>query len=73
MFKHYFEQVENVAVWPIISLLIFFLFFLTLLIWVLKVDKGYIRHMRNLPVDAEEEKQQESFPPPHANHHPKNS
>lgn len=70
MFKHYFEQVDNVAIWPIISLLIFFLFFLSLLVWVLKVDKGYIQHMRNLPVGNEEE--DEEFPPLQSNHHPKN-
>ncbi len=51
MFKYYFEQVEGVAIWPIISLTIFFTFFIGLLWWVMKVDKSYIDEMKNLPID----------------------
>ena len=51
MFKYYFEQIHNVEVWPIISLSIFFLFFVGLLIWVLRVDKGYIKTMSQLPME----------------------
>ena len=51
MFKHYFELIENVSVWPIISFSIFFGFFLILIIWLFKVDKGYITKMKNLPLD----------------------
>lgn len=57
MFKHYFEQVNNVEIWPIISLIIFITFFIGLLIWVVKVDKKYINDMSNLPMeDAEKNK-----------------
>ena len=51
MFKHYFELIENVSIWPIISLSIFFGFFLILILWLFKVDKGYITKMKNLPLD----------------------
>jgi len=51
MFKHYFELIENVSIWPIISLSIFLGFFLILIIWLFKVDKGYINKMKNLPLD----------------------
>ena len=51
MFKHYFELIENVSVWPIVSLTIFFGFFLILILWLFKVDKKYIRKMKNLPLD----------------------
>lgn len=54
MFKHYFEQVHNVAVWPIISLSIFFLFFLGLLIYVWKIKKPYVHHMGELPLADDE-------------------
>lgn len=51
MFKYYFEQISGVEIWPIISLSIFFTFFLGLLWWVFKgVDKSYIDEMRNLPI-----------------------
>lgn len=51
MFKHYFEQIEQVEIWPIISLSIFFIFFIGLLIYVLTVDKNYIKKVSNLPMD----------------------
>ena len=53
MFKHYFEQVHNIEVFPLISLFIFFLFFLGLLVWVFKADKTYIRSMEELPLNEE--------------------
>jgi len=51
MFKYYFEQIHNVAVWPIISLAIFFAFFVGLIVWVIIMDKNYITEMENLPMD----------------------
>ncbi|MEM7108605.1 MAG: cytochrome C oxidase Cbb3 [Bacteroidota bacterium] len=51
MFKHYFEQIHNVEVWPIISLSIFFIFFISLIIWVIRADKNYIKIMSNLPME----------------------
>ncbi|MEM6524490.1 MAG: cytochrome C oxidase Cbb3 [Bacteroidota bacterium] len=51
MFKHYFEQIHNVEVWPIISLSIFFIFFISLIVWVVRTDKNYIKIMSNLPME----------------------
>lgn len=53
MFKHYFEQIHQVEIWPIISMSIFFIFFLGLILWVIKMDKGYVSKMKNLPVNDE--------------------
>ena len=53
MFKHYFERLQDVEVFPVISLLIFVLFFITLLIWVVKADKKYIKSMEHLPLSEE--------------------
>lgn len=50
MFKHYFEQVHNVAIWPIISLSIFFVFFLGLMIYVWKIKKPYVEQMGAMPL-----------------------
>ena len=52
MFKHYFEQIQNVEIWPIISLSIFFIFFLVLIIWVFKTDKSFIAEMSRLPLEG---------------------
>ena len=55
MFKHYFERIAGeVQFYPILSLLIFVLFFLGLLVWVLTADKKYITRMQNLPLDGNE-------------------
>ncbi|SDJ75727.1 hypothetical protein SAMN05421823_10128 [Catalinimonas alkaloidigena] len=49
-FTYYLERVADVEIWPIVSLTIFFIFFVCLLIWVLRADQGYIAHMADLPV-----------------------
>ncbi len=51
MFKHYFQEIQNVAVWPVISFIIFFGFFILLLWWLVKVDKNYLKKMKNLPLE----------------------
>jgi len=51
MFKHYFEGAENIEVGPIISLIIFFVFFIGLLYWVIKADKEFINKMKDMPLD----------------------
>ncbi|KYG75865.1 hypothetical protein [Roseivirga spongicola] len=53
MFKYYFEQVHNVEVWPIISLIIFFVFFVGLIGYVWKMRKDYVEHMGDLPLSDE--------------------
>ena len=50
MFKHYFEQVHNVAIWPIISLSIFFVFFVGLVIYVWKIKKDHVSIMEVMPL-----------------------
>lgn len=53
MFKHYFEQVQHIGIFPVISLIIFFSFFLLLILWLIKVDKNHISQMRELPLDLD--------------------
>lgn len=54
MFKHYFEQVHGIEIWPIISLMIFFVFFIALIWWVIRADKKYLKTMGNLPLANED-------------------
>ena len=61
MFKYYFEQINNVAIWPVISLIIFITFFIGLLIWVFKADKKYINEMSNLPIGDDAKKNDNRF------------
>lgn len=55
MFKYYFEQVENVEIWPIISLTIFFVFFIGLTIYVIKINRDHVRHMEKMPLSDDGE------------------
>lgn len=52
-FINYLQSISGVAIYPLISLLIFFLFFTLLTIWVIKVDKEYISMLENLPMSEE--------------------
>lgn len=51
MFKHYFEQIQNIEIWPIISLIIFFVFFAFTMFWILFLDNKYIEKMKSLPFE----------------------
>lgn len=51
MFDNIFQTIEGIAIYPIFSLMIFFLFFLGLTIWVMKVDKKYIDKMSEIPFE----------------------
>ena len=48
-FKNYLESITGVGVYPMVSLIIFFVFFSLLLLWALKVNKQYIGEMKRLP------------------------
>ncbi len=51
MYKNVLQSIENIEVWPVVSFVIFFVFFLCLLLWVFSVDKRFIERMKSLPVD----------------------
>jgi cbb3-type cytochrome oxidase subunit 3 len=49
--KHTMETIAGVEIFPIISFLIFFTFFIGLLYWIIKVDKKYISRAANIPLE----------------------
>lgn len=51
--KHHMDSIDGIEVYPIISLLIFFIFFVTLFWWVFTAKKDYIDNVSNLPLDNE--------------------
>lgn len=53
MKKDILSSIENIEIYPIISLLIFVIFFVGMFIWVIRVDKKYIDHMKEMPFDDE--------------------
>lgn len=51
------ESIDGVEIYPIISLLIFFIFFAALFFWVFTAKKEYINTVSQLPLDTEDEEQ----------------
>ena len=51
MYKNVLQSIDNIAIWPVISFVIFFLFFLCLLWWVATVDNKVIKEISELPLE----------------------
>lgn len=51
MFKHYFEQIEGISIYPVFSLLVFFLFFVGLGFYVFFLDTKKKEHLEKLPLE----------------------
>ena len=49
--KHNLESIEGVEIYPIISLVLFFLVFSTMIIFVFRLPKRRIDNLSNLPFD----------------------
>jgi cytochrome c oxidase cbb3-type subunit 3 len=50
-FINYLETITGVGIYPLFSLLVFFVFFTALTIWVIKADKGFISTMEHMPLN----------------------
>ncbi|MBU2951375.1 CcoQ/FixQ family Cbb3-type cytochrome c oxidase assembly chaperone [Tamlana agarivorans] len=49
--KNHMESIAGIEIYPIISLLIFFIFFVALFWWVVTAKKDYINRVSNIPLD----------------------
>jgi hypothetical protein len=54
MIKNVVEHIGGVGLYGIISVSLFFAFFLGMLIWALRLKKNYLNSMRELPLDGGE-------------------
>ncbi len=53
--KHNLTEITGIEIYPIISLLIFVLFF-TVVIWrTLRISKAEVKHFSNIPLEEDEE------------------
>lgn len=52
--KSHMESIEGVATYPMISLMIFFLFFVALFWWVFTASKTHVKEMSELPLDDQQ-------------------
>lgn len=55
MYKNVLQDIANIEIWPVISFVIFFIFFICLLWWVFTTDKKFINKMKNMPLEDEKE------------------
>jgi cytochrome c oxidase cbb3-type subunit IV len=50
-FINYLESITGIGVYPLVSFMIFFLFFLGVALFVIKADKNYIKRLSDIPLD----------------------
>jgi uncharacterized membrane protein len=53
--KQYADQVNGIEVYPIVSLLIFIIFFAGMLLYVRQMSRESINELSNMPLDLQEE------------------
>ncbi len=53
--KNHMESITGIEIYPIISLLIFFIFFVALFWWVVTAKKDYIKTVSNIPLDNQKD------------------
>ncbi len=49
--KHHMTSIDGIEIYPVISLLIFFIFFTLLIIYTLKMDKTHVEEMSDFPLE----------------------
>ncbi len=55
------ENIDNVQIYPMISLLIFFIFFVVLFYWVITAKKDHISEVSNIPLEQDTNQQNEEL------------
>ncbi|HTL82184.1 MAG TPA: CcoQ/FixQ family Cbb3-type cytochrome c oxidase assembly chaperone [Bacteroidia bacterium] len=59
-FINYLTSISGVDIYPLISLLVFFLFFVVLTIYILRTDKERMKELAAIPVDEPVKKDKKS-------------
>lgn len=62
MYKNVLQSIDHIAIWPLISFVIFFAFFVGLLLYVFLTDKNFINHMKAMPLDDTDTVSQSTIP-----------
>lgn len=55
-FINYLESITGIGIYPLISLIIFFGFFVAVGIYVIKGRKEYFEYLRNIPINVNNDK-----------------
>ena len=51
--KHHMETIAGIEIYPLISFIIFFVFFVCLFYWVATASKAHIKEMAELPLEQQ--------------------
>jgi cytochrome c oxidase cbb3-type subunit 4 len=51
MYKEILQSIEGIEIYPLISLFIFLALFAGITIWIIRLDKKYVKKMEILPLD----------------------
>ncbi|MCA9741090.1 MAG: cbb3-type cytochrome c oxidase subunit 3 [Deferribacteres bacterium] len=54
MLKDVLQSIAGVATFPVISLVLFFAFFIGVIIWIARMDKKTVSKMANLPLEKDD-------------------
>jgi cbb3-type cytochrome oxidase subunit 3 len=57
MIRRILESTEGADVYAIIGLIFFVISFIGIVIWIFKVDKNYLKKMKDLPLEDDPENQ----------------
>lgn len=57
MIRNVLERIGNIEIWPVVSLIIFFVFFVLVLIRVFTTDKKHIDKMKEMPLEDNEKEE----------------
>ena len=52
-FSNYLSSIENVGIYPVITLILFFAVFVGAVVWIYTRDKDYITKLENIPLENE--------------------
>jgi hypothetical protein len=53
MYKAILRSLDDVTLFPIVAFLIFFIFFVLLFVWVIRMDKNRINYLASMPMDGD--------------------
>ncbi|MEQ8907813.1 MAG: CcoQ/FixQ family Cbb3-type cytochrome c oxidase assembly chaperone [Vicingaceae bacterium] len=53
--KHNMETIGGIEIFPLISFLIFFIFFIGLFVWVIRMNKEEVQSLAQMPLEDDSE------------------
>jgi hypothetical protein len=54
MYKEVLRSIEDISLFPVISIVIFIAFFTVLMVYVIRMDRRSVKQMASLPLDTQE-------------------